>query len=158
VQVEQLLELLGVAIGRGTIIAVVHPQDGNAWLDLCAEVQKHGFIRPEVSRDDGPPARLGNGPTDNLQRCLMPQVSIQFHYLIECHRKKFGGLDLSGFHNPACGSSLSPSPLPSPHGSEATQLQPKTPAAVSRSPPPSLSLKRTLFRDFAFFMMLLLLS
>ena len=82
VQLEQLLQLFRVFVGRGTVITVVRPQHRDVRLDLRGEVQDHGLVRTEVRRDDRPALRLRDGPADDFQRRLGTQFCVRLRDLI----------------------------------------------------------------------------
>ena len=70
IEPERLLQQFRMVVGRGPIVAVIHPQNRNIRLHLGDQMQEHGLVRPEIGGDHRPTARLGQGPPDDFQRRL----------------------------------------------------------------------------------------
>ena len=77
VELEARLQVLGVLISRGTVVAVVDPQHGDVRLSLHREVQDRGFIGPEIRRNNRAGPREGDGPGDHLEGRLGAQFAVQ---------------------------------------------------------------------------------
>ncbi len=68
IQFQSRAQILGVEIGRRTVVTVIHPKYRDVGLRLHRKVKDRSFVRAEISRNDRAARRLGYGPADDLKR------------------------------------------------------------------------------------------
>ena len=61
-------QILGVAIGRGAVVAMVHPEHGDVRLGLRGEMEDGGLVGTEIGGDDDRVAGERDGPGDDQKR------------------------------------------------------------------------------------------
>lgn len=85
VQLELCLELLSVFVGRGAVVAMVHPEHGNVRLNLCDEVEDDGFVGAKVGGDYGAATCLRDRPFYNVEGGLVTKGGVGLGDLFCCH-------------------------------------------------------------------------
>ena len=63
-----LAQDLGVTVGGGPIVTVIHPQHGDIRMHLRHQGEQSRFVGTKIGRDHNPTTTPGHGPADNLLR------------------------------------------------------------------------------------------